>query len=277
MITDWKSVAVAAPNYLPQGGLSAATAEANLTKALQAMANLMTARGERQFEILQQSGDMVTIWRQFLHAHDRRRPATATLIQLCVNIGGYIVMHWKRKFKAPRPAQVYPGLIPVIPTPNHPAYPSGHSCQSYLVPYLLNLILTAGSEGAEEMFKTDDNGNPNGRKEKCHGIFFPAMAFAQRIAVNREVAGVHFASDSTAGRKLASDLALFWKDKVIAAIAADGDSKESEFASLVRDVRREWNATPQLTKSTSQVKNISRFKTIAEVVTDAVKRKKPGA
>ena len=184
-------------------------------------------------------------------------------------------MHWKRKFKAPRPAQLYPALIPVIPTPNHPAYPSGHSCQSYLIPYLLSLILTAGSEGAEEMFKADDNGTPNGEKEKCHGIFFPAMAFAQRIAVNREVAGVHFASDSAAGRKLAADLALFWKNKVTAAVAAGGNGKESEFASLIRDVRHEWNATPQLTKSASQLKNVSRFKTISDAVADAVKRQAP--
>ncbi len=92
-------------------------------------------------------------------------------------------MHWKLVYKRPRPAQVWPGLMPMLPTPPHPAYPSNHATQAWLTAGLLGLAL-------------------NG-----HGVLTKYLdALATRIALNRERAGVHFATDSEAGRLLAKAL-----------------------------------------------------------------------
>ncbi|KQP18036.1 hypothetical protein ASF43_09280 [Pseudorhodoferax sp. Leaf267] len=93
-------------------------------------------------------------------------------------LGRYLVMYYKDVFERPRPDSVDSSVAPVIPVPGHPAYPSGHSLQSHLI-----------AHGLTSLF-------PNAQK----AIF----AVAQEIAFNRQVAGVHYESDTTAGKDLAS-------------------------------------------------------------------------
>lgn len=90
------------------------------------------------------------------------------------------IMHFKRKFDRVRPRALEPQVKPCIEPPGHPAYPSGHATQAYTFGFLL------------------------ARKHPERKDHF--MKIAHDIATNREWAGVHYASDTVAGKELAKQL-----------------------------------------------------------------------
>lgn len=83
----------------------------------------------------------------------------------------------KKEFDRVRPSYLDTSLQTTIPVPQHPAYPSGHATESYLNALLLSEL------------------DPKNREMYIES--------AKRIARNREIAGVHYASDSRAGQELA--------------------------------------------------------------------------
>ena len=207
-------------------------------------------RPARQAEIMQQNSGLDGDWRQFLGAHQSRRPATAALVYLGLAMGTVIGMHWKRHFKAPRPAQIYPALTPIVPTPRHPSYPSNHSFQSHLIADMLTAIL-------------QEKGN-----KPPHGIAKPAKAFAERIARNREIAGVHFSADSEAGKWLADQMTALWTTLLV----PDPKNKPpTELGELVKDIKAEWvDTTAYETPDQFQP-----YRSLADVVADKVKQLLP--
>ena len=134
-------------------------------------------RSTRQDEIVAQSDTFVDYWYRLLMADQHRRPATVTLIQIGIAVGGTMALYWKNKYKRMRPCQAFPGLMPMISTPPHPSYPSGHSTQAHLIWLCVRDAVPSLDE--------------------------PLRKLAARIAQNREIAGVHFSSDTAAGVKLA--------------------------------------------------------------------------
>lgn len=112
------------------------------------------------------------------HSH----PATVQLMQAMQQIGTIGAMYFKNKFKRPRPSQIEPELRTLIDVPPHPSYPSGHATQAHLVARALATI-SGNPEVGEELFRIADD-----------------------VAINREYAGLHYVSDSNAGRVLAYGL-----------------------------------------------------------------------
>jgi acid phosphatase (class A) len=100
-----------------------------------------------------------------------------------------------------RPAQVWPAIAPVIPTPAHPSYPSGHSTQNHLIAACMKLAVPDLASACDIL--------------------------ANRIAFNRELAGVHFPSDTAAGKRIATSA-----KPILAEV--------EEFKNIVRQVRTEW-------------------------------------
>lgn len=92
----------------------------------------------------------------------------------------YFVLKYKEKFMRARPDNLERDLTTAIPNPPHPAYPSGHASQSYMVA----LVLADFDPANAEKYKQ----------------------FAVDVAHRREIAGVHYPDDSDAGRKLAVDV-----------------------------------------------------------------------
>jgi membrane-associated phospholipid phosphatase len=90
-------------------------------------------------------------------------------------------MHFKRKYNRARPVQVYPALMPIAPTPGHPSYPSSHALQAHLITACLAEFVPAA-------------------------MLVPLQTLAERVSVNREIAGVHFPSDTQASVTLVPDL-----------------------------------------------------------------------
>ena len=91
-----------------------------------------------------------------------------------------VVMHFKAKHNRPRPSQICPALLPPMEVPGHPAYPSGHSTQAHVAALCLTELRPSA------------------------GVVMTALA--QRVAVNREIAGVHYKQDSDAGVVLAASI-----------------------------------------------------------------------
>lgn len=114
------------------------------------------------------------------------KPLTKQLIATAHRKITPLIFFEKDYFDRIRPSYLDPTLHTLIEVPSHPSYPSGHAAEAYLI--------------AELLSRLDPNNN--------HSYFTDAA----RIARNREIAGVHYPSDSEAGRKLASQfISLFLK------------------------------------------------------------------
>ncbi len=82
----------------------------------------------------------------------------------------------------PRPSQLCPALMPPIDIPGHPSFPSGHATHAMLMAFCIEAALPAQERDAW--------------RPLLHTL-------AGRIARNREIAGLHYPSDSHAGFELA--------------------------------------------------------------------------
>ena len=132
---------------------------------------------------------------------DARYPLTGKLIGQLLDEINPVVMRQKVKYDRVRAHKLDPTLTTVIDVPEHGAYPSGHSTQAHAIAFLLTVL--APDRQAE--FESD----------------------ALRVAVNREIAGVHYPSDSAAGRLLARQL-------------VDLMLQNPEFSALVESAKAEW-------------------------------------
>lgn len=111
---------------------------------------------------------------------DKKRPLTTAFIKHLNRDMGVAVFYLKNKFNRVRPSFLSDEIQPSIKNPGHPAYPSGHATQAYCIARVLTLL------------------DPS--KEKA---FYKS---AKEIAQNREIAGVHYSSDSKAGELLAKQI-----------------------------------------------------------------------
>lgn len=93
-----------------------------------------------------------------------------------------IVLDLKSRFGRPRPNEIIPAIDPVLPVPMFSAYPGGHATQAKVAADLL--IGWGGVVNAKYLYQ-----------------------YAKQVARNREIAGLHYPSDSFAGNHLGSQLA----------------------------------------------------------------------
>ena len=90
-----------------------------------------------------------------------------------------------------RPAQVYPLIMPLIDGPDTPSFPSSHSLQAHLITGVLKLALTPAVQPVWPAARPAAAARANTAQA--------LDVLADRIAYNREVAGVHYRMDSLAG------------------------------------------------------------------------------
>ena len=114
-----------------------------------------------------------------------------------------VVLPWKMYFARPRPSQLETKLDPPISVPAHYSYPSGHSTQAFVIALALS-----------DLF------------DKQSSIGIRAKKEAYEVAVNREWAGVHYESDSIAGRMMAEKI---W-----------AKAKSDSFSHLFESAAQEW-------------------------------------
>lgn len=92
----------------------------------------------------------------------------------------YFVLREKREHARARPTQVRPRVGTTIPVPGHPAYPSGHAAQAHALAGALSRL----SPLCADRYRMTAAG----------------------VAYRREIAGVHYPSDTRAGELLAEAL-----------------------------------------------------------------------
>jgi hypothetical protein len=147
-------------------------------------------RADALGEIVAQHDEFASYFLALLTVDPAMYPATNLLINIASIVGTFTVLHFKNgtdEYDArPRPSQVCPALLPPVPVPGHPSYPSGHATEAHLIKLVLYDVLKCSIESAA---MTPD-----------------LEALATRIARNREIAGLHYPCDSMAGRKLAEGI-----------------------------------------------------------------------
>jgi len=139
------------------------------------------------------------------HGDLRSAPRTRALLMHVEKDASLAVFHAKQRFQRPRPQQLEPRLHPCIAVPGHPAYPSGHALQGYLVARVLSLIF------------------PQDRQA--------LMNAGALIGREREIAGLHYPSDARASRALGE--ALFGRLQT-----------NEQFLAEVAAVKAEWRRAP---------------------------------
>ncbi|GAB5434896.1 MAG: hypothetical protein FalmKO_00210 [Falsiruegeria mediterranea] len=148
---------------------------------LRAYADLRT---DRVHEILVQAEDITSAFMAIRPFGMPPRQDTAEWIALTQQIAIIVEMQVKHLLHLPRPALFSEKLHPVIDTPDHSAYPSGHSTEAFAIATVLNrLEFGQGAQGGVDAGKQ-------------------VFELAHRIAVNRTIAGVHYPIDSMAGAAL---------------------------------------------------------------------------
>ena len=149
-------------------------------------------RADAMGEIMSQSDEFISYFLNVVCARPASHPATTCLLTIAAQIGTFIVMSFKEAYLRPRPSQVCPGLLPPLEVPGHASFPSGHSTQAHLMALCL-----------ENAMKPPTSMNPdptNTTQNTTIGVL------ADRIARNREIAGLHYKADSDAGVAIAKSV-----------------------------------------------------------------------
>jgi acid phosphatase (class A) len=156
-------------------------------------------RAERQAEINKQIESVVPYFFPAVMMHQYSHPRTYELLAVPAALD-HVVFHFKQQFNRPRPSQLSPALGPIILVPGHPAYPSGHAFHGWFMGRVMADV------------------RPDARAE--------IMAMAHRIGFNREVAGVHYPSDTAAGQKLADQVfELIKQQKLFGEVLAEAKAE----------------------------------------------------
>lgn len=186
----------------PRNSAPQTRAELDELLALQAA---RTPAQERSIETHRTYDDVCQAIAQAGHHDLRPAPRTRALLAHVEEDASLAVFHAKRQFQRARPHQLEPRLHPCIAVPGHPAYPSGHALQGYLVARVLSLMFP-------------------GQREAL-------MNAGARIGREREVAGLHYPSDGAASRALGE--ALFARLQT-----------KATFLGEVEAARAEWRREP---------------------------------
>ncbi len=128
-----------------------------------------------------QAGSPAAYWADMLMLRRESHPHTWDLLTVADTIGQIVGMHFKLRFMLPRPVQLYPAIMPMMMTARHPSYPNAHALQSHLVGGCAKLVMP----------------------ESMHAFI---TMLADRIGGNREIAGLHYRSDTAASVDLAPDV-----------------------------------------------------------------------
>ncbi len=143
-------------------------------------------RGDRIAEINVQTGDVLSFFGAVAYLNDGRRKKTLELLYAVYRLVYRLEHSVKHLCRSARPIDLSNEVQPIIQTPAHSAYPSGHATESFAFATILHHLMEG--KGARDGFR---------------GAETPMLyRLASRIAVNRTVAGVHFPVDTLAGGSL---------------------------------------------------------------------------
>jgi membrane-associated phospholipid phosphatase len=171
-----------------------APSKAIFKKQLDLVAAYADLRADRAAEIVAQMAPPFAFWASVVGILPHRHKKTLQLLELAFSLAVHVEMRFKHVFASTRPVEMSPQIQPMIPTPGHGSWPSGHATEAFIVATVLEALLDAADPTAT---------NGSACREQLQRL-------AARIAVNRTVAGVHFPVDSAVGRLLGTALGEFF-------------------------------------------------------------------
>jgi hypothetical protein len=154
-------------------------------------------REDRASEIITQLGPQYAFWSSVVYLHPDRTKKTIELLDAALRLANFVEMRIKHALACRRPNELSPQVQPIILTPGHGTFPSGHSTENHMIARILWEFLGKSHETGEQL-----------------------MRAAARIAVNRTVAGVHFPIDTAAGQVLGLTLARYFIERATGVGAA---------------------------------------------------------
>lgn len=131
-------------------------------------------------EIRRQDTDLISVFIDEISASKSEKIELRKRLSLVLSDTADVVIYFKKIFNRPRPSEILPNINPVLNVPRHRAYPSGHATQAMVAARML----------------TEWTGKQSDQLAKL----------ATRVGRNREIAGLHFPSDTDAGFNLGSQL-----------------------------------------------------------------------
>lgn len=138
---------------------------------------------ETVMEIKFQDKQLIEFFIERLDLSNEKKVETHRRLSLVSSDVADIVMYFKKHFNRPRPSELLPEIEPVIDVPAHRSYPSGHATQAMVMAILLSEWLHMPPEFLEKI--------------------------AERVGKNREIAGLHYPSDTKAGFDLARQISSY--------------------------------------------------------------------
>ncbi|KKJ78475.1 hypothetical protein WH95_02140 [Kiloniella litopenaei] len=177
------------PSYSKLAKLSRPSEEV-FRSQLEYVRNYADQRSERAAEILAQVGYPTEFFTSVVPLNAVTHSHTLQLISLVQQLASHVVLRTKHSLACRRPDIYSAQIQPIIPTPGHGTLPSGHSTEAFTVATVFGALL-------------DDTIMSFQQSPSIKELL---LSVAERIAVNRTVAGVHFPADSTAGAALGTTL-----------------------------------------------------------------------
>ena len=157
-------------------------------------------RADRMPEIMMQAGDMLSFYGSLFNLHPARKRWTMELLAAAYQCVILPEMQMKRHASLPRPFDFSRQLQPIIETPAHSTYPSGHATEAFAFATLLSALAFAGAKTADPAAAVVAQAEAGAANATTPEMI--PFRLAARIAENRTVAGVHFPVDSAHGALL---------------------------------------------------------------------------
>jgi membrane-associated phospholipid phosphatase len=182
-------------------------------KIAEQMAELRSAmdlRADRLPEILSQSEGFSAFFAAQMPYGLNRRPYTVHLIGALYDTVIGVEQRMKHLCSVPRPVDLSPQIQPVITTPGHSAYPSGHATEAFAHATILAALRLSGARVPDEGLIDAILAKLSPAAEAAPVTEPEVLLFrlAARIADNRTVAGVHYPVDSAHGALLGFGVTL---------------------------------------------------------------------
>ncbi|WP_299948885.1 phosphatase PAP2 family protein [uncultured Ruegeria sp.] len=163
--------------------------ESAFDEQLEQVVAAQMVRDGRSSEILRQRHDIISFFAAVFGLHPKQHTYSIELLGTCLRALTPVVMEAKHYLASRRPVELSAQIHPIIQTPGHSSFPSGHATQAYMLANIL-AELTQGYEA-----NLYDEIRPYLRQ---------SFQLAARIAYNRVIAGVHFPIDNGCGALLGS-------------------------------------------------------------------------
>jgi len=190
---NWQALNLPLPWPGFPGNVNSAQAQQVIGQELD---NLVTAaqdeRADALGEILGQADEFISYFMNLMTTRPTAYPATLRMLNIASLVALFVSMYYKGFYKRPRPSELCPALLPPIVVPGHASFPSGHATQARLMARCMGDVLS---------------GLP-----QRDAIVDDLKTLARRIRRNREIAGLHYQSDSIAGKALAESILLLLRN-----------------------------------------------------------------